>query len=196
MEVIKFEAGSHNSREHGMCVMEAVAFLAGEEHTDRPQCADEIITQLAIVINDSTDDKTRNELFQDMPWRIIGTYTTDRELLDLRVSVYNQGLKQLALMYCCTPFNGTSSISIAPAYDKYLELGGRVWSSPLGKSWSAKDTFYFSSNKDMHQFIVGLKGVLDKLIEVTEIKEVVPKGNEYNGHERHKKSSKASYCHS
>jgi hypothetical protein len=31
--------GSHTAREYGMCAMEAVAWLAGEPHSDTPTCA-------------------------------------------------------------------------------------------------------------------------------------------------------------
>lgn len=73
-----FTHGSHDTREEGMCVMEAVAYLAGEPHCDHPKCADEVITELAICINDGTiDDDIRNILLGDLPWRIIGTKSTE-----------------------------------------------------------------------------------------------------------------------
>ena len=58
-----------------MCVMEAVAYLAGEPHTDSPECASPVITKLAVWVNDSCSDELRNQLLRDLPWRIVGTRT-------------------------------------------------------------------------------------------------------------------------
>ena len=51
--------GSHSSPSNGCCVMEMVAYAAGEKHTDRPACACPLITSFAISLNDSmrTDDE-------------------------------------------------------------------------------------------------------------------------------------------
>lgn len=76
LRTFTFGKGSHLSREQGLCVMEAVAMLAGEAHSDSPACADPAISKLAIWVNDSCDDKLRNELLRDLPWRIVGTKAT------------------------------------------------------------------------------------------------------------------------
>jgi pyruvate/2-oxoglutarate dehydrogenase complex dihydrolipoamide acyltransferase (E2) component len=73
LKTFQFGKGSHPSREKGMCVMEAVAYLAGEAHSDAPKCACPVITRLAIWVNDSCSDALRNELLRDLPWRIVGT---------------------------------------------------------------------------------------------------------------------------
>mgnify|MGYP007059429784 CR=1 FL=1 len=36
---VRFSSGAHDTREQGMCVMEAVAYIACEQHSDRPKCA-------------------------------------------------------------------------------------------------------------------------------------------------------------
>lgn len=72
-KTFRFGKGAHFTREIGMCVMEAVAYLAGEPHTDRPECASPIITSLAIWLNDAASDELRQELLQPLPFRIIGT---------------------------------------------------------------------------------------------------------------------------
>lgn len=71
-----FSRGSHKSREDGLCVMEAVAYVAGEPHSDHPECADPVITRLAIWLNDSCGDSLRQELLQGLPFRIVGTKAT------------------------------------------------------------------------------------------------------------------------
>ena len=73
LKTFRFVRGSHKTREDGLCVMEAVAYLAGEPHSDHPACACPVITALAIWLNDSADDELRQTLLAEMPWRIVGT---------------------------------------------------------------------------------------------------------------------------
>lgn len=55
-----------------LCVMSLVALMAGERHSDRPDCACPVITAYAIKLNDALDDATRQQLKPFAP-RIIGT---------------------------------------------------------------------------------------------------------------------------
>lgn len=50
---IQLKPGPHRSPDYGLCVMECVAFVAGERHTDRPECACPVITQIAVHANDT-----------------------------------------------------------------------------------------------------------------------------------------------
>jgi hypothetical protein len=77
LKTFQFGKGNHSSREVGMCVMEAVSYLAGEAHSDHPTCASPVITPLAIWVNDSCSDELRNELLRDLPWRIVGTKASE-----------------------------------------------------------------------------------------------------------------------
>jgi hypothetical protein len=52
-EGVTLSHGSHASREHGMCVMELVAFVAGEPHGDFPGCVPREISRLAQRVNDA-----------------------------------------------------------------------------------------------------------------------------------------------
>lgn len=45
--------GRHQEADSQRCVMECVAFVAGEPHSDHPKCACEVVTALAIYANDS-----------------------------------------------------------------------------------------------------------------------------------------------
>lgn len=62
--------GDRSQRE--LCVMSLVALMAGERHSDRPDCACPVITAYAIKLNDALDDATRQRLKPFAP-RIIGT---------------------------------------------------------------------------------------------------------------------------
>jgi hypothetical protein len=70
--VLKY--GSHASFEEGVCAMEAVAWLAREEHTDAPQCACPVIAAIVRPYNDAlpTDDE-RTRLIRPLLTKIVGT---------------------------------------------------------------------------------------------------------------------------
>ena len=55
-----------------LCVMSLVALIAGERHSDRPDCACPVITAYAIKLNDALDDEIRQRLKPFAP-RIVGT---------------------------------------------------------------------------------------------------------------------------
>ena len=63
-------AGARSQRQ--LCVMSLVALMAGERHSDRPDCACPVVTAYAIKLNDALDDDTRQRLKPFAP-RIIGT---------------------------------------------------------------------------------------------------------------------------
>lgn len=43
--------GSHKSFEDGACLMECVAFVAGEPHSDAPACASPVLTRFGVRLN-------------------------------------------------------------------------------------------------------------------------------------------------
>jgi hypothetical protein len=72
LEEIELKKFGHNSPDEGMCVMEAVAYIAGEPHSDQPQCACPALGTFLRSWNDALDDATRQRLKPYIP-RIIGT---------------------------------------------------------------------------------------------------------------------------
>ena len=70
----RFGSGSHETREDGMCVMEAVAYVAGEQHSDAPQCASPVISAFMRSWNDGLpSDEERNRLLSQFVFRLPGT---------------------------------------------------------------------------------------------------------------------------
>jgi hypothetical protein len=55
-----------------MCAMEWISYLAGEEHTDAPQCVDPVLRQFGILLNDVLPDDLRQRLRPYLA-RMIGT---------------------------------------------------------------------------------------------------------------------------
>jgi hypothetical protein len=70
--------GSHDPPSNGLveaCVMEAVAYVAGEPFSDHPACASPIITSFLISWNDAMDDTDR-QMLKPYISRLVGTRTT------------------------------------------------------------------------------------------------------------------------
>ena len=73
-EDIILKYSSHASREQGMCVMEAVAYVAGEPHSDRPKCVCPVIATLLRSWNDALcSDADRTRLLMPLIPVVIGT---------------------------------------------------------------------------------------------------------------------------
>ena len=69
-------SGSHISPEEGACVMEAVAYIAGEPWSDHPTCACPVITTFLISWNDALPDDERDALLRPLIPRVVGTRAT------------------------------------------------------------------------------------------------------------------------
>jgi hypothetical protein len=73
LELVKLQNGGHTDCEDGMCAMEALAFIAGIPHTDRPACCAESVTMACQRLNDSADsDEERQKLKPLLP-RVLNT---------------------------------------------------------------------------------------------------------------------------
>ena len=78
LDTLILEHGSHTSPEHGMCVMEAVAYVAGEPHSDHPKCASRVLTNLLIGLNDRWNANDRQLLKPYIP-KLVGTNTGEAD---------------------------------------------------------------------------------------------------------------------
>jgi hypothetical protein len=80
LEPLKLGRGSHFAPSNGLveaCVMEAVAYVAGEPFSDHPACASPILTSFLISWNDAMNDDDRQMLKTFIP-RLVGTRTGKR----------------------------------------------------------------------------------------------------------------------
>jgi hypothetical protein len=73
-------SGSHKDREQGVCVMEAVAWLAGEPHSDRPVCACPVVGAFARRLNDTLDKADRQRLREFIPALVKSKATREVEI--------------------------------------------------------------------------------------------------------------------
>ena len=78
--------GSHDKFGPKLCVNEMVAFLAGEPHSDTPECASPVLAQYNIGLNDSRQS-FRDELIRAVP-EMIGTRNPELELARLEYLVF------------------------------------------------------------------------------------------------------------
>ncbi len=65
-------ASSHSGPSQGMCVMEMVSFLAGEDWSDMPACSSPVVSRFCQVLNDRMGQDFRDKLQSYVP-RLIGT---------------------------------------------------------------------------------------------------------------------------
>jgi len=71
--------GEHNDRSDGLCVMEAAAWVAGEPHSDHPQCVCPVIGAFLRNWNDAmTDDETRTQLLRPLVPVVLNTRSTKK----------------------------------------------------------------------------------------------------------------------
>ena len=56
---ITLAKGGHETRDQGVCLMEAVAWWAGKDHTDRPPCVASVLGGYGRNLNDCLPDQRR-----------------------------------------------------------------------------------------------------------------------------------------
>ncbi|GDY02381.1 hypothetical protein LBMAG49_17100 [Planctomycetota bacterium] len=76
--------GAHSLRSDGMCAMEMVAWLAGEAHSDGPQCTSPVLAAYVRAVNDALpSDAWRERLLRPLVPQLIhtrGDARTERQL--------------------------------------------------------------------------------------------------------------------
>lgn len=69
---VNLQYGNHSTPEDGLCAMEMVAYLAGEQHGDHPDCVCPVLTGYTIRLNDAMPEHWRQQLKPYLPL-LIGT---------------------------------------------------------------------------------------------------------------------------
>ena len=67
LDLLVLAHGSHSSRAQGVCLQEAVAWFAGEAHSDHPACTDSVVAAYARALNDVMPDEQRQRLRPFIP---------------------------------------------------------------------------------------------------------------------------------
>jgi hypothetical protein len=72
LDTLTLTHGSHSNRDEGVCLLEAVAWYAGEDHSDMPSCVSMVLCTYGTRLNDVLPHGRRQELKPLVP-RLVGT---------------------------------------------------------------------------------------------------------------------------
>ena len=74
LESVQLTYGEHSSPEEGLCAVEAAAYVAGEAHSDHPQCVCPVIAEFMRSWNDLLgSDEERTRLLRPLIPLVVGT---------------------------------------------------------------------------------------------------------------------------
>ena len=73
LDSLHLDAGASSSFDEGHCALEVVAWLAGEEHSDHPQCTSTAIGDFVRCWNDDLSDEDRDRLLKPLLPRLVGS---------------------------------------------------------------------------------------------------------------------------
>ena len=76
IDTIVLRHGAHQRPEDGTCLLEAVAWIAGEPHSDHPDCVCPALAAFGRAWNDALDDEARNRILKPFIPRLVGTRST------------------------------------------------------------------------------------------------------------------------
>jgi hypothetical protein len=79
LDAITIAHGAHERRGNHLCAMESVAWLAGESHSDHPDCTCPVIASVVRRLNDARGmtDELRRELLVPLIPKLLGTRASD-----------------------------------------------------------------------------------------------------------------------
>ena len=80
LDKVQLSHGSHSSRAKGVCAMEAIAWLAGEPHSDTPHCVCPSIAEIFRDWNDALPHDQRNHILK--PLLLTALHTNQGEELE------------------------------------------------------------------------------------------------------------------
>ena len=162
LERVTLKKGAHSGPDSGMCVMEAVSILAGEDFGDSPSCTSPIIATFLRSWNDALPDADRQQLKRHV-MAVIGTNRgpgVDEDLAwmctDWMVRTYTPAWLRLAglnsqadLLAGMAPLTADTTPSILPAL-KAVRLdvaaawdaagaaaGAAAWDAAGDAAWAA-----------------------------------------------------------
>ena len=84
LSTVRFGPGAHSATrvptgDRDLCIMEAVAYMAGEPWSDKPSCASPVISAFMRSWNDALSDEDRDRLLPGAMWvpRLVGSRGDD-----------------------------------------------------------------------------------------------------------------------
>jgi len=87
LELVWLRPGAHPDSPDG-CLMEWVALISGLPKTDRPRCVNQLVTSVAIHLNDTLDDLTRQRLKAFIPRLLLARRGPADSRIGVRLAVW------------------------------------------------------------------------------------------------------------
>ena len=150
IDTLTLGSGSHNPGSDVMCVMEAVAMLAGEDWTDHPSCASPVIGEFLRTWNDGLPDDERQQLKQYIPRLVNSKGADDQETerswlaTDWLIRVQTPAWLRLAgladqadLLALMRPVNPETCTSILPALKAVRSDAAEARDAARAAAWAA-----------------------------------------------------------
>lgn len=151
---IKLSKGQHNHPSEGMCIMECVAYIQGELHSDRPKCADPILTYFAHRLNDAANDEQRQKLIPFV-LRLAGSKGINEPELQ----------KQRLIMIANFVISTGLSLSVGRGLAKLLTEGVKEVTD-YNTAWEAFKTLKYNSDKWSKAFLQSVSGEVSWVITI------------------------------
>ena len=103
LPAIELASGTHMDVGDGMCAVEAAAWLAGEKHSDHPDCVCPVVGAYVHRVNDAFSPAWRNRLLLPLVPKLVGSRSTrevelKRAFLAVDVAIRTQLPKQMDVM--------------------------------------------------------------------------------------------------
>jgi hypothetical protein len=144
LRTLTLSSGNHHRRETGMCAMEAAAFIAGEPHSDHPDCVCPIITRFMISWNDTLPSNAeRDRLLKPLIPKILGTRGSEElarrrsmMALDWFLRIYTPAFLDAAALADEASALRVASIDDRPALTAALNAA----KAAAEKKWSAAES--------------------------------------------------------
>jgi hypothetical protein len=154
LEPLKLGRGSHDPPSNGLvnaCVMEAVAYVAGEPFSAHPECASPVITSFLVSWNDAMNDVDR-QMLKPYIVRLVGTRTGKRHE-EQRAWMFTDWLArecapawmrlagltgQAELLESLAPLRSAASARKAqPVLDAARKDSAAAWAAARAAAWDA-----------------------------------------------------------
>ena len=136
LETIVLKHGGHKSAEDGMCLLEAVAYVAGEPFGDRPQCVDTVLGAYGRAVNDFMTDNARQLLVPLIP-KLIGTVGDHTLSLRRAMLICDGTIRQILPL----AFEGIGLVDVASTLRNLAEVkdesSASAARSAASAAWSA-----------------------------------------------------------
>jgi hypothetical protein len=166
LETLVLQKGNHPDRSNGLCIMEAVAWVAGEPHSDHPKCVSPVVAAFCRRWQDDLDDAGRQRLKPYIP-RMIGTAGSAAAeevrawlVTDWLVRVHTPawldvaGLKeQASALRALPPIDATDSArdaqpTIEAAREKAAAARDAAWAAARDAAWDAARAAAWAAARD------------------------------------------------